>query len=174
MLGGLLTVKKIILILIFNLLMFSCKNTEVVQNENTGYLEIEEQLSLWHISEAEALLNDLDEQNREKYTQIINEKKSKLNQLYSLEKLIKNAFFSGDFTSLDNYMRLGTIDNFKYQKLKEYQISGVKLYIGDRNFLNNQLNEIAVMNLYEESIYVDLSLQYEGDDWFIKSFDEKR
>jgi hypothetical protein len=71
-------------------------------------------------------------------------------------------------------MKLGTIDNFKYEKLKEYGISGVRLYIGNKNFLNDELNEIAVMNLYEESIYLEIILQYEGDDWFIKSFDEKR
>ena len=36
-------------------------------------------------------------------------------------------------------MKLGTINNFKYEKLKEYGISGVRLYIGNKNFLNDEL-----------------------------------
>ena len=117
---------------------------------------------------------NLNEEEKLRYTQVIQEKKAKLEKLNLLETILKGAFFSGDYTLLDKYMKLGTINNFKYEKLKEYGISGVRLYIGNKNFLNDELNEIAVMNLYEESIYLEIILQYEGDDWFIKSFDEKR
>lgn len=166
--------KKIILLAIFSLLLFSCKNMEIVQNKDTENLAIEKELSIWNLSEAEALLVNLDEESKTRYTQIIQEKKAKLAKLDILESVLKEAFFLGDYTSLDKYMKLGTVDSFKYEKLKEYEISRVKLYIGNKNFLNDELNEIAVMNLYEESIYLEINLQYEGDDWFIKSFDEKR
>ena len=174
MLGGLLIVKKIILLVFFSLVLFSCKNAEIVQNEDTEHLAIEKELSIWNLTEAESLLVNLNEEEKLRYTQVIQEKKAKLEKLSVLETILKGAFFSGDYTFLDKYMKLGTIDNFKYEKLKEYRISGVKLYIGNKNFLNDELNEIAVMNLYEESIYLEIILQYEGDDWFIKSFDEKR
>ena len=166
--------KKIILLAIFSLLLFSCKNTEVVQNKNTENLLIEKELSVWNLSEAEALLVNVDEESRQKYTQIISEKKIKLEKLNVLENVLKDAFYLGNYVSLDKYMKLGTVDNYKYEKLKEYEVSGVKLYIGNKNFLNDELNEIAVMNLYDESIYLEINLQFEGDDWFIKSFDEKR
>lgn len=166
--------KKIILLVFFSLVLFSCKNAEIVQNEDTGYLAIEKELSIWNLIEAESLLVNLNEEEKLRYTQVIQEKKAKLEKLNVLETILKKAFFSGDYTFLDKYMKLGTIDNFKYEKLKEYGISGVRLYIGNKNFLNDELKEIAVMNLYEESIYLEIILQYEGDDWFIKSFDEKR
>lgn len=166
--------KKTILFIILTLFLISCKNMEVVQKKNTSEIEIDEALKVWNITLAEDLIDKLETDNKSDYNNLLNEKKAQLNKLYELEKTIKTAFYSGDFTNLNNYMKLGTIDKYKYEKLKDYQLSEIKVYIGKRDFLNNDLTELAVMNFFEDSIYMELKLQYEENDWYIKSFDEKR
>lgn len=166
--------KKIIFLVLISIVLFSCKNMEVVQNENTVNFQIKEKLSKWELKEAENLINELEEAEKSTYLQELNEKKAKLQELYSVENIVKEAFFYGDYSYLDNHVRLGTIDNYKYGKIKEYGLKDVKVYIGNRDFLDDKLTEVAVMNLYEESIYFELGLQYEDNDWFIKSFNEKR
>lgn len=166
--------KKIALFIIFTIFLISCKNAQVVQNKDTDYILIENELKVWNLSKASEILETLDEVAKEKYSLIINEKKGKLEQLYLVEGIIKRAFFTGDFTVLDSYMKLGNIDTYKYEKLKEFEISDVKVYVGKRDFSNDNVDELAVMNFFEESVYLELNLQYDGNDWFIKSFSEKR
>ena len=117
MLGGLLIVKKIILLVFFSLVLFSCKNAEIVQNEDTEHLAIEKELSIWNLTEAESLLVNLNEEEKLRYTQVIQEKKAKLEKLNLLETILKGAFFSGDYTLLDKYMKLGTINNFNKENI---------------------------------------------------------
>lgn len=174
MLGGTRLVKKTILLIIFTLLLMSCKNNEIVQKTNSAYLEIDKEIAVMNLSKAEELVMPLDEEAKAKYTMLIEEKKVILQSLYGVESVIKNAFYTGSFTQLDNYMKLGAINSYKYDKLKEYDLSGIKVYIGKREFSNDNVSEIAVMNFFEESIYLELLLQYDGNDWFIRSFDEKR
>lgn len=166
--------KKYVLIVFFITFLLSCKNNEIVQNKDNNYLEIEKELKVWNLEKSEILLENLDLPGQEKYRKIINEKREKLKKLYLLEEAFKNTFYSGDFRLLDPHMNLNSVDNFKYKQLKSYEISDIRTYIGNREFLDDYLNETAVMNFYEENMYVELNLQYEGNDWFIKSFSEKR
>lgn len=166
--------KKTILFIILSLFLISCKNVEVVQKKNTAEIEIDEPLKVWNLNLAGELIDKLELESKSSYKTLLEEKKNQIEKLYNLEKTIKLAFYSGDFTSLDSYMKLGTIDKYKYEKLKSYQISEIKVYIGKREFLNNDLTELAIINFFEDSIYMELKLQYEENDWYIKSFDEKR
>ena len=174
MLGGLKSLKKILIFIMLSILIISCKNSEIVQKEDSVNVEIEEKLRVWHIDEAMLLIEKLEDSEKAKYLSIIEDKKEKLEKLYRVEEIIKEAFYTGDYSTLDSYMDLGSINNYKYGKLKEYGLSNIRVYLGNREFLDNNVDEIAVLNFFEESVYLELELQYEGNDWFIKSFDEKR
>lgn len=174
MLGGTRVVKKTILFIILTIFLISCKNSEVVQKTNSSYKEIEVELDKMNLPKAEELIMALDEESKTKYLVVLESKKEQLQRLYEVENIIKKAFYTGNFIDLDNYMKLGTINSYKYEKLKEYDLSDIRVYIGKREFANDNVSEVAVMNFFEESIYLELLLQYDGNDWFVKSFDEKR
>lgn len=174
MLGGFTVVKKAVLFIIFTVVFASCKNTEIVQNKNIDCIAVENELKIWNLSKASEMLSNLDEESKNKYSLFIEEKKAKLEELYKLEGIVKTAFYTGDFSALDNFMNLGAVDGYKYEKLKDFEISDVRVYIGKREFLDNNVDEIAIMNFFEENIYLELKLQYDGNGWFIKSFSEKR
>ncbi len=174
MLGGFKSLKKILIFIMLSILIISCKNSEIVQKKDSVNYEIEEKLRVWHIDEAMLLIEKLEDSEKAKYLSIIEEKKEKLEKLYKVEGVIKEAFYTGDYSTLDSYMDLGSINSYKYEKLKEYGLSNIRVYLGNREFLDNNVDEIAVLNFFEESVYLELELQYEGNDWFIKSFDEKR
>ena len=72
---------------------------------------------------------------------IINERKEKLGKLYELENILKESLLTGDFTSLDSYVKLDTISSFRYKKLKEYDFSNVKFYVAKRDFIDMNLKE---------------------------------
>lgn len=166
--------KKILIFIMLSILIISCKNFEVVQKKDSVYNEIEEKLRVWHIDEAMLLIEKLEDSERANYLSIVEDKKEKLEKLYRVEGVIKEAFYTGNYTTLDSYMDLGSINSYKYKKLKEYGLSNIRVYLGNREFLDNNVDEIAVLNFFEESVYLELKLQYERNDWFIKSFDEKR
>lgn len=174
MLGGYKSLKKIIFFITLSILIISCRNSEIVQKKDSFNYEIEEELRVWHIDEAILLIEKLEDSEKIKYLSIIEEKKEKLEKLYKVEGIVKEAFYTGDYSILDSYMDLGSVNSFKYKKLKEYGLSNIRVYLGNREFLDNNVDEIAVLNFFEESVYLELNLQYERNDWFIKSFDEKR
>lgn len=166
--------KKTIFLVILTVFLFSCRNAEIDKNKHTDYIEVDEKLLVWDLEGANNLIQNLDNETKLRYENVISEKKIKLEKLYVLEGIIKKAFYDGDFSELDKYMSLGSINAYKYKILKENDLSEVKVYIGKREFLDNSLNELVVLNFYEDSLYMEIVLQFERDNWFIKSFNEKR
>lgn len=171
---GVIWVKKTILLIILSFILISCKNLESVQNKNTNSVNIEKKLEVSDLYES----NNLDKSTN-KYINLnednnLEEKNLKLEKLYQLEDVIKKSFYDGNIKDLDKYISPETLNSYKYRMLKEYDLKETKVYIGNREFLNNDLKELVIMNMNEESFYVELNLQYEGGNWIIKSFSEKR
>ena len=161
--------------MLLSVLLFSCKNTEIVQKTDRSQMKIEKELRVWNLDRAWELTEELEnEEDKIKYKFLIEDKLEKLDKLYKVEEIIKEAFYTGNFSNLDLYMDLNSFNNFKYRKLKELGLSNIRVYFGKREFLDDNVNEIAILNFFEESIYLEINLQYEKNDWLIKSFDEKR
>lgn len=166
--------KKLGFFLILSILLISCTSLDSVQKTNKSHREIDEKIRIWDLENAEELIMNLSDAEKETYINIINERKEKLGKLYELENILKESLLTGDFTSLDSYVKLDTISSFRYKKLKEYDFSNVKFYVAKRDFIDMNLKELTIVNLHDESMYIEFVMEYINDNWVIKSFDEKR
>ncbi|MBN1469716.1 MAG: hypothetical protein JXM74_08180 [Fusobacteriaceae bacterium] len=166
--------KKLGFFLILSILLISCTSLESVQKTNKSHREIDEKIRIWDLENAEEMIMNLSDTEKETYINIINERKEKLEKLYELENILKESLLTGDFTSLDSYVKLDTISSFRYKKLKEYDFSNVKFYVAKRDFIDMSLKELTIVNLHDESMYIEFVMEYINDNWVIKSFDEKR
>jgi hypothetical protein len=166
--------KKLGFFLILSILLISCTSLDSVQKTNKSHREIDEKIRIWDLENAEEMIMSLSDAEKETYINIINERKEKLGKLYELENILKESLLTGDFTSLDSYVKLDTISSFRYKKLKEYDFSNVKFYVAKRDFIDMNLKELTIVNLHDESMYIEFVMEYINDNWVIKSFDEKR
>lgn len=166
--------KKIGLFLILSILLISCTSLDSVQKANKSHREIDEKIRIWDLESAEKMVTELSDSEKETYISIINERKEKLEKLYELENILKESLLTGNFINLDSYVKLDTISSFRYKKLKEYDFSNIKFYVAKREFIDMNLKELTIVNLYDESMYIEFVMEYINDNWVIKSFDEKR
>ena len=169
--------KKLSLILVL-LLLLGCVNTP----QKTTLIPLNEQLleqkiNNWELDEARRLFTQikptLDPKKLDKYNTLISEKDQGVKDLTKLINVLKIAFSKNQIFIIERYTDRGIKNTIKLNELKKLDLSRGHIYTTDPKFNKNSAKILALINFYDESLYLDIVFNFKDGQWKIIDFNER-
>lgn len=169
--------KKLSLTLIL-LLLLGCVNTPL-KNSSLSPKEqlLEQKINDWELGEARGLFSQmkptLDPEKLDKYETLISEREQGVKDLEKLINVLKAAFSKNQIFIIERYTDKGIKNKIKLNELKKLDLSGGNIYTTDPKFKKNHAEILALINFYDESLYLDIVFNFENGQWKIIDFSER-
>lgn len=169
--------KKLSLTLIL-LFLLGCVNTPL-KNSSFSPKEqlLEQKINDWELGEARKLFSQmrptLDPKRLDEYEVLISEREQGVKDLKKLINVLKVAFSKNHFFIIERYIDKGIKNKMKLNELKKLDLSGSNIYTTDPKFNKNHASILALINFYDESLYLDIVFNFENGQWKILDFNER-
>ena len=169
--------KKLSLTLIL-LLLLGCTNTPL-KNSLLSPKEqlLEQKINNWELDEAKGLFSQmsttLDPKKLDKYENLISEREQGVKDLKKLINVLKTAFSKNQIFIIERYTDRGIKNKIKLNELKKLDLSNGNIYTTDPKFNENHAEILALINFYDESLYLDIVFNFENGQWKIIDFSER-
>jgi len=169
--------KKLSLTLILMLLL-GCTNTPL-QNSSLSPKEqlLEQKINNWELDDAKGLFSQisttLDPKKLDKYEILISEKEQGVKDLKKLINVLKIAFSKNQIFIIERYTDRGIKNKIKLNELKKLDLSNGNIYTTDPKFNKNHAEILALINFYDESLYLDIIFNFKDGQWEIIDFNER-
>jgi hypothetical protein len=169
--------RKISLTLVL-LLLIGCSN---VPTKNTSLTPQEQSLQGliydWKIDEANELLGEigltLTDERVKKYSLEIREKEKEYKELEKTIEILKGALSKNHIFIVERYTQRGIKNKIKLKELEKIDFSRGKIYTSKPKFQGDTANVLAVINFYDDSLYLDILFEIKDDRWKIIDFSER-
>lgn len=129
------------------------------------------------ISEAVELLDkisvNLEPEKVKNYQTMISERDLEVKDLEKLIKILKDAFSKNHFFIVERYTDIGIKNKIKLNELKKLDLSQGNFYTGKPVFDKDQASVLAIINFYDESLYLDIFFSRKSGEWKIINFNER-
>lgn len=170
-------VKKLSLTLIL-LVLLGCANTPL-KNSSLSPKEqlLEQKINDWELDDANGLFSQirstLDPEKLDRYETLISEREQGVKDLEKLINVLKAAFSKNQFFIIERYTNMGIKNKTKLNELKKLDLSSGNIYTNDPKFNKNQAKILALINFYDESLYLDIVFSFKNGQWEITDFNER-
>ncbi|WP_028855429.1 hypothetical protein [Psychrilyobacter atlanticus] len=169
--------KKLSLTLIL-LLLLGCTNMPF-KNSSLSPKEqlLEQKINNWELDEAKGLFSQmsttLDPKKLDKYENLISEREQGVKDLKKLINVLKTAFSKNQIFIIERYTDRGIKNKIKLNELKKMDLSNGNIYTTDPKFNENYAEILALINFYDESLYLDIVFNFKDGQWKITDFNER-
>ena len=169
--------KNLSLILIL-LLLLGCVNTPL-KNSSPSPKEqlLEQKINDWELDEAKGLFFQirptLDPEKLDEYETLISEREQGVKDLEKLISVLKAAFSKNQIFIIERYTDRGIKNKRKLNELKKLDLSKGYIYTTDPKFNKNHAEILALINFYDESLYLDIVFNFKNGQWKIIDFSER-
>lgn len=169
--------KKLSLTLIL-LLLLGCTNVPL-KNSSLSPKEqlLEQKINDWELDEAKGLFSQmrisLDPKKIDKYEILISEREQGVKDLEKLINVLKTAFSKNQIFIIERYTDRGIKNKIKLNELKKFDLSSGNIYTSNPKFNKNHAEILALINFYDESLYLDIVFNFKDGQWKIINFNER-
>ncbi|UUV18740.1 hypothetical protein NRK67_15850 [Fusobacteria bacterium ZRK30] len=169
--------KKLSLTLIL-LLLLGCTNTPLKNSSESPQEQLlEQKINNWELDEAKGLFSQmsttLDPKKLDKYENLISEREKGVKDLKKLINVLKTAFSKNQVFIIEQYTDRGIKNKIKLNELKKLDLSSGNIYTTDPKFNENHAEILALINFYDESLYLDIVFNFKDGQWKIIDFNER-
>ncbi len=170
-------VKKLSLTLIL-LVLLGCANTPLKSSSLSPKEQLlEQKINDWELDDASGLFSQirstLDPEKLDRYEALISEREQGVKDLEKLINVLKAAFSKNQFFIIERYTKMGIKNKTKLNELKKLDLSGGNVYTTDPKFNENRAEILALINFYDESLYLDIVFNFKDGQWKIIDFNER-
>ena len=169
--------KKKILTLIL-LLLLGCTNIPL-KNNSLSLKEqlLEQKINDWELDEAKDLFSQisitLNPKKIDKYKILISEREQGVENLKKLINVLKTAFSKNQIFIIERYTDRGIKNKIKLNELKNLDLSNGNVYTTNPKFNKNHAEILALINFYDDSLYLDIIFNFKDGQWKIIDFNER-
>jgi len=107
------------------------------------------------------------------YETLISNRDLEVKDLEKLINILKVAFSKNQFFIIERYTEMGIKNKIKLRELKKLDLSQGNIYTGKPKFDGDKASVLAVINFYDESLYLDIYFEEKNGKWKIKNFSER-
>lgn len=169
--------KKLSLTLIL-LFLLGCVNAPLKDSSFSPKEQLlEQKINDWELGEARDLFSQmkltLEPKKIDKYDILISEKEQEVEDLKKLINVLKTAFSKNQIFIIERYTDKGIKNKIKLNELKKLDLSSGNIYTSEPKFDKNQASVLALINFYDESLYLDIVFSFKNGQWKILNFNER-
>ncbi|MGB6128313.1 MAG: hypothetical protein WBG30_06140 [Psychrilyobacter sp.] len=169
--------KKLSLTLILMLLL-GCTNTPLKNSSSSPKEQLlEQKINDWELDDAKGLFaqisTTLGPKKIDKYEILISEKEQGVEDLKKLINVLKIAFSKNQIFIIERYTERGIKNKIKLNELKKLDLSIGNIYTTVPKFNDNHAKILALINFYDESLYLDIIFNFKDGHWKIIDFNER-
>jgi|ASRL01.1.fsa_nt_gi hypothetical protein len=169
--------KKLSLILIL-LLLVGCSNTPLKNSSFSSEKQLlEQKINNWELDEARVLFSQikptLSLKKSDEYETLISEREQGYKNLEKLINILKIAFSKNQIFIIERYTDMGIKNKIKLNELKKLDLSKGHIYTNAPKFNKNKAEVLALINFFDESLYLDIVFNFKDGQWKIINFNER-
>jgi len=160
------------------LLLLGCTNTPLKNSLFTSERQLlEEKINSWELDEAKILFSQmkptLSLKKTDEYKTLISEREQGFKNLEKLIKILKIAFSKNQIFIIERYTDMGIKNKIKLNELKKLDLSKGHIYTNTPKFNKNKAEVLALINFFDESLYLDIVFNLKDGQWKIINFNER-
>ncbi len=115
----------------------------------------------------------LEPEKLDNYQTLISKRDQEIKDLEKLINILKVAFSKNQIFIIERYTDMGIKNKMKLRELEKMDFSRGNIYTSAPTFNGDEANILAVINFYDESLYLDIFFNKENGKWKIKNFSER-